>query len=390
MSRATLWILPALLLCMGGCLSYRARASKLADVQCRRVDELLRKDGTSRAADALRITTRFLQNLPPHPSLDGVRARMLVKRAEVHVARGDREAARADLEAARNLGLPRPDGVPVRVPDATELAARMRCGSVPVPVPSTERFDSPRAPESPVEVSELLFGWGVMPLSLEIERDTSRVPGSTIDAIADLGLGDPVALAGFASFLRLSDRFAVGLSIRGGAFSGEAFLSEELSYDGAVFPAGERVRTRLRCLEGEVSVRPFRAKFRATEFSAEIGVRYLNLDLRIHGETMWKEDRIDAFFPVLGFSLRHALPTRSLSFLLEGKICGWVWDADDFGVETYLAEGTAGLLYEVSSNLSVFFGFRGEVFRYALSRDGQDKEAAGTLIGPLLGVDLRL
>ncbi|GEM_PF-2659366 len=391
MKRSLRMIGPAVFLLCTGCLSQRARMSRLADHQIACVEDLLRRDPKGNAPRARAAYTNFLHRLPPHESLDPVRARILMKRGEAYLIEGRKQKAQEDFARARALGPSRPDGLPVRVRSAEEVARRLESGRALPPPPAPEFLPPVRRGKRRVcRVVETLCLWGALPEAAVIKRDSTHVQGSDVDLASDLGAEGPAAMPWFRSALRLSDRVAFGLEVAGGTLEGSHRTETGFAYDGEIFPAGSHVRSRLRHLQTGLFLRPFTVLRRRSTFAVDMGFLYVHFHAELRGETAFKEDTIDAFFPRLGVVYERSLLQGRVRFVLEASAAGFVWQQDAVDLLSIMAGGAALLEYAVLPSLSVRFGVRGQYLRYRLTREGEAKDLQTGFLGPVLGVDLRL
>jgi hypothetical protein len=390
--RAALACLGAAVLLAAGCRSTPGRFERLASVQVESLERWVRKDPKAHADRAIASLDAFVLRLPFDPALDPLRARLLVKRGEFLRLKGAEEEARLTLDLARRIARAEPAGPRVQPPGPGEEGRRIAEGLPPPPgrMPEEGPEREGEAPGKRLRVREFLGGWAALPDRTLLRRDAAGARGTDIDVASDLDVRTPLGFLSFSSRLGLAPAVSLGFEVSGATFEGSRALESPLRYDGAAFAAGERVEARFRVMDAGVSILALGLDRPDRQVRIESGFRYLGLSASFRSPSSTKRDAVDAFFPVVGFSVEERIHADGAWLRLDARACGFAWSREDTALRTVLLDAAITAEFEVLPTLRAALGCRVEYHDYRLTRDGETKAFRDLLAGPFLGITLVL
>jgi hypothetical protein len=267
----------------GGCVSatqhFGSRAQKLEAWG----DSILAKDARFASRVAAEYSV-FLRGIPTHPSLDGIRARLLHKRAAAYRLMKREDLARKDEAAVQSLESASPyyREAPAARPEA-EPGPGVAEGLEAAPGP--ESLESPAAQARPAPRLTLDIGAGIVQLTQrELRSDSLSHPPQTVDLRDDLETNLTTGIPELSLRLRgRKSNVSIGVDNWVGKFSGETILSEPLHYDGETYAAGESVRSRLLVSSTYLYFRMVPSAAMMGKIDFDIGVKHVYFDLRTSG-----------------------------------------------------------------------------------------------------------
>ncbi|MHC4777780.1 MAG: hypothetical protein ACYTFG_04290 [Planctomycetota bacterium] len=371
---------------VGGCLSMRARSSRLADIQIARIDALVKEDPAHGTERAIRAYSRFLHGLSPYPAMDATRSRILLKRGEVYRRAGREDLAQSDFQRAKEFSPESPGGVPTLPLEKAGRSEKTvsRPGSPAVAKPTPVR------PQTFYRACNQVQVFGMLPIAARIHRDSAGLSGSVLDLPGNLKADAPFGAARFAGIARVTSRLSLGFEGLAAVMNGSSVLEEPVMYDGTYLPAGVDTDSEFRILDLGLHLRAVPSLGGPFRLAVDVGFRYIGIDSRLRTEGISKEDTLDAFFPVLGLSLTHEFPTSRLRFVLDVRGAGLFWAQGETTLESVFLELVTGLEFDLLPRLSLGLGIRGQYVEYGLAREGLDKGMTLATFGPAIGMSLRL
>lgn len=404
-----MWILVPLLAvgCMSATQYFGTRANRLILTN----DAYMRRNAKYYAPHVAQQYTRFLGSMRPHPSLDGIRIQILMKRAESFRAMNREDLAGNDLsEAARIRAtspffagaaavppgaaaapLPTPPPVPSPDPGAPP-------GETVVPVPTPAPSAGPpwaRRPGGPAPGAPGFRGLqpegrpritlnpavAVHSLTRGQVRSDSRSHGDfTYDLAGDLGLGRTTGAPRLSLDIQ-PPRGKANLSLEfwTSAFNGEVEAPAGTAYDGWTAVTGENLRTRLTCSSFGAFLSFAPSARLSGKVDLEIGLKTFYVETRLHGEFSGRQtDALPIPLGVLGVSLKQpAGPRVTLGAKLRAGVLVWSNSAYSVTSTNFEAEGSATILVNDRLDLRLALNFEHVGFKETKSGDRRKVAALG-------------
>ena len=349
MNPRLLLIVLVLLFAGAGCMSMRRRFEIHAGRIERACDHLLASK-KGRAPEAVADYSRFLARIPAHPSLDGVRVRILRRRAEALRLAGVEEKAKADEVAAEEIIARSPYFE--RHPDE-------RASPPPFGGPQRPRYGRHYYGLG-IEIRPSLF-LGSLPLN-RMRSDSRSHPAQTVSGPDDLGgswFGISMELALLA---RPEGRVCWGIEGRLSDFLEDRRPREDIHFDGHTFPAGERLRMNVSLIETTIFGRFFPGRKEQEWLGVDLGVNFLLF--RVDMETCDPDHhrRDEAVVPLVFPGLWVERPLAWERLFLRGslRLGGFYLPGRAAEVSAFGLEGELSLALYLTSMWSLNVGTRFE------------------------------
>jgi len=215
-------------------------------------------------------------------------------------------------------------------------------------------------------------------LSATAQTIIAGVPETKINLKDDLGMGDENFPSGEA-FLRVG-RFQLRIGYIRISYDGSETLSQEIEFNGQIFPANDNVTSSLdlKMLDAEVQVDILRPDFAASSFYLGLigKVKYVDLDLELASTAMTEKEDFRLPVPMVGVAMGAGFLNESLRF--DARVSGMAYS----GNHVYEADAFASLV--PFSFLRIQGGYR----YLELKADEDDLLADVELKGPYVGAQL--
>jgi hypothetical protein len=215
-------------------------------------------------------------------------------------------------------------------------------------------------------------------LSATAQTIIAGMPETKFDLKDDLGMEDENFLSGEA-FLRLG-RVHCRIGYTKISYDGSEMLSQEIEFNGQVFPVGDNVVSSLdlKMLDAEIQVDILRPDFVGSRFYLGLigKVKYVDLDLEIASTALTEKEGFRVPVPMVGLAMGAGFLNDALRF--DARVSGMAYSAN------YLYEVDAFASLAPFPYLRVQGGYR----YIDLKVDEDDLLADIDLKGPYVGAQL--
>ncbi|MGW8285919.1 MAG: hypothetical protein ACWGPR_09390 [Candidatus Deferrimicrobiaceae bacterium] len=212
-------------------------------------------------------------------------------------------------------------------------------------------------------------------LSATAQTNTDGVPETEFNLKDDLGMEDKNFPSGevFLRFGRL--HFRVGYTKI--SYDGSATLTQDIEYNGQIFPVGDNVISSLdvKMLDAEVQVDILQPDFVAANFYLGLigKVKYVDLDLELSSTALTEKEDFQIPVPMVGLAMGAGFLKNFLRF--DARVSGMAYS----GNHLYEADAFASLVP------FPFFRIQGGYRYLDLKADENDLLADVDLKGPYIG-----
>jgi hypothetical protein len=215
-------------------------------------------------------------------------------------------------------------------------------------------------------------------LSATAQTIISGMPETKFNLKDDLGMDDENFPSGEA-FLRVGRvHFRVGYTKI--SYDGSETLSQEIEFNGQIFPVGDNVISSLdlKMLDAEVQVDILRPDFVSSRFYLGLigKVKYVDVDLELASTAMTEKEGFRVPVPMVGLAMGAGFLNDSLRF--DARVSGMAYSAN------HLYEADAFASFAPFPYLRVQGGYR----YIDLKADEDDLLADIKLKGPYVGAQL--
>ena len=328
--------------------------------------------------------TQFLAGMPAHPSLDGIRAQLLRKRAAAYRLASREDLARKDETAVASIVAhspyflegpgPRAGGAPAAGgPGVAEGPASPEGPGIPAP-----------APLRPAPRLHIGLGVGLFQLSQrQVRSDSRSYPNDTVDLEDDLGMGLETGIPELSLSVRgAKSKVSLCLDNWMAKFTGETLLGEPLFYDGQAYATGESVRSRLFISSTTIYLSTVPSANLRGKVALDLGIKHVYIDLRTSGSvsgTHADAMHVPMVYPGLELSQNVGHRISVGGALRAGGI---LWPASDFTMLALGIEARFQARLQVNDRLDLTAGAHFEYLAFMEEKSGgRRKEASLGIAG---------
>jgi hypothetical protein len=215
-------------------------------------------------------------------------------------------------------------------------------------------------------------------LSATAQTIIAGMPETKINLKDDLGMGDENFPSGEA-FLRFG-RYQFRIGYIRISYDGSKTLSQEIEFNGRIFPANDNVTSSLdlKMLDAEVQIDILQPDFGAASFYLGLigKVKYVDLDLELASTALTEKEDFQLPVPMVGLAMGAGFLNDSLRF--DARVSGMAYS----GNHIYEADAFASLVP------FPYFRIQGGYRYLELKADENDLLADVNLKGPYVGAQL--